>query len=98
MGSIQHGSCTIQPSKIDFSSSELVDMIRRCGLNQLKQFPTFLAVHLRNARENPKLLAMLRSLQRVTYSGLPLPKEEEDFASRQGIRIVVSKTLSVMNG
>ncbi|TDL28374.1 acetyl-CoA synthetase-like protein [Rickenella mellea] len=79
MGAIQHGSCTIQPTRIDFSSEELADMISRCRLNRLHQFATFLTVHIRHARQNPKLLSVLRSLDTLLYSGLPLGSEEEEF-------------------
>ncbi|KAL5518873.1 hypothetical protein ACEPAH_556 [Sanghuangporus vaninii] len=88
IGSLQHGSCTIQPTKIAFSSEELVDMITRCGLNRLHQFATFLSTHLRHARHNPKLLAYLQSLDTILYSGLPLPQEDEDFAYQNKLRIV----------
>ena len=90
IGSLQHGSCTIQPTKIAFSSEELVDMITRCGLNRLHQFATFLSTHLRHARHNPKLLAYLQSLDTILYSGLPLPQEDEDFAYQNKLKLVVS--------
>ena len=89
LGALQHGSCTIQPTRIDFSSEELVDMIRRCQLNRLNQFATFLGSHIRHCRNNPKLLAFVQSLDEVLYSGLPLPREEEDYAYTAGIRLVV---------
>ncbi|KZT30502.1 acetyl-CoA synthetase-like protein [Neolentinus lepideus HHB14362 ss-1] len=87
IGSLQHGSCTIQPTKISFSSEELVDMVLRCNLNRLHQFATFLGIHLRNSRLNPKLVAILRSMDQVVYSGLPLPREEEDWALNSGLRL-----------
>lgn len=90
VGSIQHGSCTVQPSVINFSSEELVDMISRCGLNRLHQFATFLSIHLRHARLNPKLLAHMRSLDAVLFAGLPLPQEDEDYAYKSGLHLVVS--------
>lgn len=91
LGSMQHGGCTIQPTKIQFSSEELGDMIVRCGLNRLHQFASFLSTHLRHARNNPKLLSLFQSLDCVLYSGLPLPKEEEEFALSSSINVVVSR-------
>ena len=91
IGSMQHGGCTIQPTKIQFSSDELGDMIKRCGLNRLHQFASFLSTHLRRARLDPKLLSLFQSLDCVLYSGLPLPKEEEEFALSNGINVVVSQ-------
>ena len=97
IGSIQHGSCTIQPSVIGFSSEELVDMISRCSLNRLHQFATFLSVHLKHARQNPKLLDHLRSLDTVLFSGLPLPQEDEDYAYQSGLNLIVSSLLGLCN-
>ena len=64
-------------------------MILRCGLNRLHQFASFLCTHIRGARLNPKLLALLQSLDSVLYSGLPLPKDEEAFIHANGLNVVV---------
>ncbi|KAI0286989.1 acetyl-CoA synthetase-like protein [Russula aff. rugulosa BPL654] len=87
LGSLQHGACTVQPSKQAFSSNELSLMIRDCGVNRLNQFATFLAQHLRNSRQNPMLLALLQTLDDALYSGLALPQEEEEWARGNGIRL-----------
>jgi hypothetical protein len=97
ISSLQHGSCVVQPTEIAFSSGELVDMILRCGLNRLNQIPTFLCTHLRNARLDPKLLSMLRNLDEVWYGGLPLPREEEEWAYRNGINLRVRSTIVTSN-
>jgi hypothetical protein len=65
-------------------------MIRDCGVNRLNQFATFLAQHLRNSRQNPRLLALLQTLDDALYSGLALPREEEEWAHGNGIRLRVS--------
>ncbi|EJD03893.1 acetyl-CoA synthetase-like protein [Fomitiporia mediterranea MF3/22] len=88
IGSLQHGACTIQPSKIGFSSEELVEMINRCDLNRLHQFASFLSTHIRHARQNPKLLAHLQSLDTIAYSGLPLPQEDEDFGYQNKLKLI----------
>ncbi|KAI1793885.1 acetyl-CoA synthetase-like protein [Ganoderma leucocontextum] len=87
MGFLQHGSCTIQPTQLPFSSNELLDMVHRCGLNRLNQFASFLGTHLRNARSNPALLAALASLDELLYTGLPLAVEEEAWSYANGILI-----------
>lgn len=66
-----------------------MDMVVRCGLNRLNQFATFLANHLRASRQNSTLLSMLMALDDVVYSGLPLPREEEQWAFNHGIKIRV---------
>ncbi len=65
-------------------------MIRDCGVNRLNQFATFLAQHLRNSRQNPRLLALMQTLDDALYSGLALPREEEEWARGNGIRLRVS--------
>ncbi|KAI0034282.1 acetyl-CoA synthetase-like protein [Vararia minispora EC-137] len=87
LGSLQHGACTIQPSKIAFSSSELAHMVHECGLNRLNQFATFLAGHIRNACVDPKVAALLRSFDQVLYSGLPLAAEAEKWAYENSVRL-----------
>ena len=65
-------------------------MIRRCGLNRLNQFASFLSGHFRNARQDPKLLSMLQSLDDVLFCGLPLSQEDEQWAFKNGIKLRVS--------
>ncbi|KAF8078511.1 hypothetical protein FPV67DRAFT_58582 [Lyophyllum atratum] len=85
IGSLQHGSCVVQPTTIGFSSEELMHMIHVGGLNRLNQFAAFLANHLRKSRSDAKLLSMLSGLDEVLYSGLPLPRDEEEWAYANGI-------------
>lgn len=92
IGSLQHGSCTIQPSVISFSPDELMAMVRDCGLNRLNQFAAFLATSLRASRKNPKLLATLKNLDEILYSGLPLSRDEEEWAYSNGMNLRVSIT------
>ncbi|KAG1833916.1 hypothetical protein EV424DRAFT_855731 [Suillus variegatus] len=87
IGALQHGSCVIQPTKIGFSSEELIDMIHHCQLNRLNQFSTFLSIHLRNSRQNRKLLGYLQSLDQILISGLSLPQEDEDWAYKNGLNM-----------
>lgn len=86
-GTLQHGSCTVQPTSQAFPSSELMDMITRCHLTRINQFPTFLAVHLRASRHDPKLLAMLKGLDQIFISGMPLSQEDEEWVHRNGIKL-----------
>jgi hypothetical protein len=43
----------------------------------------------KNAREDPKLLSMLKILDDVLYSGMPISYEDEQWALRSGIRLRV---------
>ena len=89
LGSLQHASCVIQPTKLPFSTDELFDMAHHCGLNRLNQFAAFLSSHFRNCRLNPKAVAMLASFDEVLYGGQALPVEDQDWAYRNGIRLRV---------
>lgn len=62
-------------------------MIVRGGLNRLNQFGAFLCNHFRKARMDPKLLSLIAGLDEVLYSGMPLPREEEEWAYRNGISL-----------
>ncbi|CDO76611.1 hypothetical protein BN946_scf184868.g25 [Trametes cinnabarina] len=87
-GMIQHASCTVQFTKQAFSSEELIDMIERCGLSRINQFPTYLTHHLRNSRRDPKLLALLQGLDEILISGLMMSPEDEDWVYRNGIKLM----------
>jgi hypothetical protein len=52
-------------------------MIRDCGVNRLNQFATFLTQHLRNSPQNPRLLALVQTLDDALYSGLALPRKRK---------------------
>ncbi|KZT07086.1 acetyl-CoA synthetase-like protein [Laetiporus sulphureus 93-53] len=88
LGSLQNGACTIQPTEISFSSEELLDMIVRCRLNRINQFPAYLGIHLRNSRHNPKLLAQLRALDEILYSGGQMPREDEEWAYSNDLKLL----------
>lgn len=93
IGTLQHGSCVIQPTVIAYSSEELIDMIVRCGLNRMNAFAAFLIRHFKNARQDAKLLSVLKNLDDVLYSGMAVPQEDEQWALKSGIRLRVSSSL-----
>lgn len=64
-------------------------MVHRCGLNRLNQFAAFLCNHLRASRMDPKFLSLLTNFDEVLYSGMPLAREEEEWAYRNGIKLRV---------
>ena len=66
-------------------------MIRCCGLNRLTQFPTFLSMHMRNARINPRLLSSLQSLDKIAYGGQALAQEDEEWAYKNGLNLMVRR-------
>jgi hypothetical protein len=89
IGSLQHGSCVIQPTELSFPVEELVRMIHQCGLNRLNQFGSFLGNNLRASRADPKVLSLLASLDEILYSGLSLAREDEEWAYKNGLSLRV---------
>ncbi|KAK2460372.1 hypothetical protein APHAL10511_007537 [Amanita phalloides] len=86
-GSINYGSCIVQPTTLSFAADELVSMIQHCGVNRLNQFASYLQSHFRTARADPKLLSMLKNLDEVMYSGLALLPEDENWARKNAIKL-----------
>jgi len=78
-----HGACIVKMPKTNFAFDEIVDMVERCGLNMLSQFPPFLIAHIRRSRSDPKVLSVLKNMKRITFGGTVLPKEEEEWACSQ---------------
>jgi hypothetical protein len=69
-------------------------MIIRCRMNRLNQFAPLLAANIRAARQNPKLLGMLRGLDEILFTGLTLPREDEAWAYSQGLPLKVRSSLN----
>lgn len=88
LGGLQHGSCMVQPTQIAYSSTELLDMIARCSLSRVNVFPAFFATHIRNSRQDPKLLHHLIALDEILYSGQAMPLEDEEWAYQNDMKLV----------
>ncbi|KAI0675355.1 acetyl-CoA synthetase-like protein [Trametes maxima] len=86
-GYLQHGACTVQPTKLAFTPGDLKDMVDRCGLTHVNLYATFLTRHLHASRDDPTLLSALRQLDKIFYSGLPLAADDEAYAYEQDIPI-----------
>lgn len=87
IGALYNGACVIQPTTAAFTSDEMLDMHRRCALNCIRQFGTFVSVHLRAARNDRSVLEALRSMDEVFYCGIGLLPEDEAFALKNGIKL-----------
>ncbi|KAF7332472.1 Acetyl-CoA synthetase-like protein [Mycena kentingensis (nom. inval.)] len=87
LGHLQHNACTIQPIAMPFSAAQLCEMVQDCGMTRLNIFGSYLAGHLRSARQDAALLRALQGLDEVLYTGLPLPRDEEAWAYTQGVKL-----------
>ncbi|KAH9903893.1 uncharacterized protein BXZ73DRAFT_111355 [Epithele typhae] len=71
-----------------FSSTELAHMITVGGLSHLNQFPAFFAVYVcATHRGDMKVLALLKTLDKILYSGQPMPLEDEGWAYVQDLTL-----------
>lgn len=67
-------------------------MIRKAGVNRVFQFALTVREYLDFARSGvpePRLLDALKGLRQLTYGGMAIPKEPEDWAYDAGIPITV---------
>ncbi|KAJ8094247.1 hypothetical protein PM082_006786 [Marasmius tenuissimus] len=87
IGSLQHGACVVQPTSMPFSAQELMDMISNAGVNRLWAFAAFLSLHFKSSRLDPKLESMLTALDEILTSGMPLPREDVEYAGRAGFAL-----------
>lgn len=90
IGSMQHGACTIQPTEIAFGGAELMAIVSRYNLNRLHMFPTPMSGLITRARSDSDLLACLKQLDTLMYTGLSLPTDEQRFAHAAGLKLFVS--------
>ncbi|KAH7141672.1 acetyl-CoA synthetase-like protein [Dactylonectria macrodidyma] len=85
---VDRGGCMVLPTKIPFSSDELRDMVKNCGLNILNMFSSFLGDLIQEARQDPALLATLRAFTACSHGGLPLEFDDETWAREQGVTLI----------
>jgi hypothetical protein len=71
-------------------------MVERGNLNRLQQMGSYLAENLRRSRDNSKLLSTIRNLIDISYGGLPLPHEAEEWAKQNNIYPRVRNEISVL--
>jgi acyl-coenzyme A synthetase/AMP-(fatty) acid ligase len=80
-------SCVIQPSSLTFSTDELKDMIRRCSLTTLCQFPSLFSAHLAQARNDSELLALLQGLDCAFLAGMTSSQSDVNWCVEKGIKL-----------
>lgn len=86
------GGCVVQASRYDFTPTELVEMIGHAGVNRVFQFSPTVKEYLEFAKSGvpePRLFDALKGLRQLTYGGMTIAKEWEDWALAQEIPITV---------
>lgn len=86
------GGCVVQSSYYDYTPTELVEMVESAGVNRIFQFANILKRNLEFAKSGvpePRLLGALKGLRQITFGGMSLPREWEDWAFSQDIPLTV---------
>ncbi|KAF5344416.1 hypothetical protein D9758_015473 [Tetrapyrgos nigripes] len=82
------GSAIVQPIDSSNSPSDLIKLIPTAAITNISLFPVALMQLLRRARVDEELKKILVSLHGVSYSGGSLPREDEQWASANGINLI----------
>lgn len=85
-----HCLSVVQPTRLDFSSDELKDMVKRCNLRMLLQFPSYFAAHVKRARTDPELLQILRDLEGIYLGGMALTEDDLAWCVHKGLPLVLA--------
>jgi hypothetical protein len=88
-GSLVHAACVVQPTRRDFSSVELGDMVRRAGANKLHATATQISAHIGDFRHDANILHSVKGLDEITHH-TPLNREDEEWLVQNRITFSVS--------
>lgn len=64
-------------------------MIITCQLTRLALYGSSLSLHIRAAQSDPNVLRVLQSLRSIAYTGVAVPKGEDDWAHDNNISCIV---------
>jgi len=91
IGCLYSGSCFVQPLRMRFSTDELENMVNVCGLNRLTHYGTYLSFNIEVARKDSKMLKLLQEMRIVSYDGVPISVEDDDWCFQKGIPLIVGQ-------
>ncbi|KAJ7592020.1 acetyl-CoA synthetase-like protein [Mycena floridula] len=80
------GQCLVQSSKPDFPASELLAMVDQ-GLNGLMIYAPWLSKLITLSRTDSGVLAALKALAQINYTGAAMNPEDEIWMAEQGIPV-----------
>ncbi|KAL1946336.1 hypothetical protein VTO73DRAFT_15463 [Trametes versicolor] len=90
LGCIYAGACMVQSSSLAIAPQEFVGMTRACSLNRLAVYATFLSSLIRAAKQDDAVKVSLQSLRDIFHTGVALNKEDEEWASANGLKVINS--------
>lgn len=82
----------MQPTRPNFSSTELVDMISRGGVNRLHRSTSLLASDIREFRKDRNLAQLLSGLDEILQGGKMLEREDEEWLIQNRLPLTVSES------
>ncbi|KIL59801.1 hypothetical protein M378DRAFT_14552 [Amanita muscaria Koide BX008] len=88
LGCLYTGSCIVRPSKMRFSTEELLNMVNVCGLNHMTTYGTWLAPHIQAAKKDPVALKLLQEMRTVSYGGVPISIADDDWCFQNDIPLM----------
>ncbi|KAJ6570813.1 hypothetical protein DFH09DRAFT_1462718, partial [Mycena vulgaris] len=83
------GQCMVQLPRSGFDRDTLLDLIRLAGLNNLLLYASWFSKLLLMARTDTEVLAALRGVRQIAYTGASLNPEDEAWIIEQGIPATV---------
>jgi hypothetical protein len=89
LGSLIHAACIAQPTRRDFCSVELGDMVHRAGVNKLHTTAAQISVHVRDFKHDANLLHRVRGLDEIIHH-TPLNREDEEWLVQHRMTFSVS--------
>ena len=89
LGSLIHAACIVQPTRRDFCSVELGDMVHRAGANKLHTTTAQVSVHIRDFKHDANLLHRVKGLDEITHH-TPLNREDEEWLVQHRMAFSVS--------
>lgn len=89
LGSLVHAACIVQPTRRDFRSVELGDMVQRAGANKLHTTASQVSIHIRDSMHDANLLHLIRRLDEITHH-TPLTHQDEEWLVQNRIAFSVS--------
>ncbi|KAJ7704927.1 putative amp-CoA ligase [Mycena rosella] len=87
VSAVYAGFTTVQTSSMGMPTTELVDLIKTCGLNRVAMYAPFLSVHIKAAQSDPAVLSALGSCRQILHTGVSLNAEDENWAYEHGLPI-----------
>jgi hypothetical protein len=83
------GACLVQTSHSDISAEELLALVNQEGMNRMFIYADWLARLSAIAKDDGRVLAALKKMRQITYTGAAINPEVSKWLVEQGIPLAV---------